>query len=54
MEVSAELLGQSEDALRATQEADRVDVLVLRDLADDFSPVAAGGPRRRQCRPQRT
>src|SRR5439155_361214 len=42
MEVSAELLGQSDDdALRATQEAEPVDVLVLRDLADQFGTVAA-------------
>src|SRR5207248_4262247 len=42
MEVSAELLGQSDDdALRATQEAESVDVLVLRDLADEFGTVAA-------------
>ena len=42
MEVSAELLGQSDDdALRATQEAEPVDVLVLRDLADEFGTVAA-------------
>src|SRR5204862_5085953 len=42
MEVSAELLGQSDDdALRATQEAEPVDVLVLRDLADEFDTVAA-------------
>src|SRR5256714_3903603 len=41
-EVSAELLGQSDDdALRATQEAEPVDVLVLRDLADEFGTVAA-------------
>src|SRR4051812_28640177 len=40
--VSAELLGQSDDdALRATQEAEPVDVLVLRDLADEFAAVAA-------------
>ena len=40
--VLAELLGQSDDdALRATQEAEPVDVLVLRDLADEFSTVAA-------------
>src|SRR5918992_280365 len=39
---SAELLGQSnDDALRATQEAEPVDVLVLRDLADKFCTVAA-------------
>src|SRR5206468_6227845 len=39
--VSAELLGQSDDdALRATQEAEPVDVLVLRDLADEFGTVA--------------
>src|SRR5207244_12552918 len=42
MEVSAELLGQSDDdALGATQEAESVDVLVLRDLADQFGAVAA-------------
>src|SRR3954451_6038717 len=40
--ISAELLGQSDDdALRATQEAEPVDVLVLRDLADEFAAVAA-------------
>src|SRR3712207_2762497 len=39
---SAELLGQSDDdALRATQEAEPVAVLVLRDLADEFGTVAA-------------
>src|SRR3954451_11930000 len=39
---SAELLGQSDDdALRAAQEAEPVDVLVLRDLADEFGTVAA-------------
>src|SRR5207245_9297215 len=42
LEVSAELLGQSDDdALRATQEAEPVFVLVLRDLADEFGTVAA-------------
>jgi hypothetical protein len=42
MEVSAELLGQSDDdALRATQEAAPVDVLVLRVLTDEFGTVAA-------------
>src|ERR671911_657336 len=42
MEVSAELLGQSDDdALGATQEAEPIAVLVLRDLADDFATVAA-------------
>jgi hypothetical protein len=42
MEVSAELLGQSDDdALRATQEAEPVDVLELRDLADELGTVAA-------------
>src|ERR687895_1066874 len=42
MEVSAELFGQSDDdALRATQEAEPVAVLVLRDLADEFGTVAA-------------
>src|SRR5256714_3826781 len=36
-----ELLGQSDDdALRATQEAEPIDVLVLRDLADEFGTVA--------------
>src|SRR5437016_2294744 len=39
IEVSAELLGQSDDdALRATQEAEPVDVLVLRDLATSSAP----------------
>src|ERR1051325_3047874 len=39
---SPELLGRSDDdALRATQEAEPVDVLVLRDLADEFGTVAA-------------
>ena len=39
---SAELIGQSDDdALWASQEAEPVDVLVLRDLADEFSAVAA-------------
>src|SRR5215216_5745568 len=38
---SAELLGQSDDdALRAAHEAKPVDVLVLRDLADEFRTVA--------------
>src|SRR5437764_695188 len=42
VEVSAELLGQSDDdALRATQEAEPVDVLVLRDLIEEFGTVAA-------------
>src|SRR5215218_2497410 len=42
VEVSAELLGQSDDdALRATQEAEPVDVLVLRDLVEEFGTVAA-------------
>src|SRR5206468_2165126 len=42
VEVSAELLGQSDDdALRASQEAQPVAVLVLRDLADEFATVAA-------------
>src|SRR2546423_11207682 len=42
LEVSAELLGHTDDdALRATQEAEPVDVLVLRDLADEFGTVAA-------------
>src|SRR5256714_15474453 len=41
-QASAELLGQSDDdALRATQEAEPVAVLVLRDLADEFGTVAA-------------
>src|SRR3954467_9194458 len=41
-EVSAELLGQSDDdALRATHEAEPVDVLVLRDLVEEFGTVAA-------------
>ena len=40
--VSAELLGQSDDdALRATQEAEPVAVLVLRDLADELGTVVA-------------
>ena len=40
--VSAELLGQpDDDALRATQEAEPVHVLVLRDLADELAAVAA-------------
>jgi hypothetical protein len=39
---SPELLGQSDDyALRAAQEAEPVDVLVLRDLADEFGTVTA-------------
>src|SRR5438067_11120631 len=39
---SAKLLGQSDDdPLRATQEAEPVDVLVLRDLADEFGTVPA-------------
>src|SRR4051812_14186577 len=39
---SAELLGESDDdAVRATQEAEPVDVLVLRDLADELGAVAA-------------
>src|SRR6476646_1688034 len=42
MEVSAELLGQSDDdGLRAAQEAEPVAVLVLRDLADEFGTVPA-------------
>src|SRR4051794_12621637 len=42
MEGSAELLGQSDDdALGATHEADPVDVLVLRDLAEELGTVAA-------------
>src|SRR3954452_1811728 len=40
--ISAELLGQpDDDALRATQEAEPVAVLVLRDLADQFGTVPA-------------
>ena len=40
--VLAELLGQSDDdPLRAAHEAEPVDVLVLRDLADEFGTVAA-------------
>src|SRR3954447_15360195 len=40
--ISAELLGQSaDDALRATQEAEPVAVLVLRDLADELGTVRA-------------
>ena len=39
MDVSAELLGQSDDALRPTQEAEPVAVLVLRDLADELGTV---------------
>src|SRR3954462_4419157 len=39
---SAELLGQpDDDALRATQEAEPVAVLVLRNLADELATVAA-------------
>src|SRR5918992_2211114 len=39
---SAELLGQpDDDAFGATHEAEQVDVLVLRDLADEFGTVAA-------------
>src|SRR5918995_1320701 len=39
---SAELLGQpDDDAFGATYEAEPVDVLVLRDLADEFGTVAA-------------
>ena len=39
---SAKLLRQSDDdALRATQEAEPIDVLVLRDLADEFGTEAA-------------
>ncbi len=39
---SAELLGQpDDDALRAAQKAEPVDVLVLRDLADELGTVAA-------------
>src|SRR5688572_22730997 len=42
MALLAELFGQSDDdALRATQEAEPVDVLVLRDLADEFGTVGA-------------
>src|SRR3954465_15916228 len=42
MEVSAELFGQSDDdAFRATQEAEPVAVLVLRDLVEEFGTVAA-------------
>jgi len=42
LEGSAELLGQSDDdARRATQEADPVDVLVLRDIANELATVAA-------------
>src|SRR4051812_49851307 len=42
MEVSAELFGQSDDdALRATQEAEPVCVLVLRDLVEELGTVAA-------------
>src|SRR4051794_1097889 len=42
MEVSAELFCQSDDdALRATQEAEPVFVLVLRNLADEFGTVPA-------------
>src|SRR3712207_6479446 len=42
IKVSAELLGQADDdPLRATQEAEPVAVLVLRDLADEFGTVAA-------------
>src|SRR5215207_2680193 len=42
MEASAELLGQpDDDALWATQEAEPVAVLVLRDLADEFGTMAA-------------
>jgi hypothetical protein len=38
VKVSAELLGQSvDDAFSATQEAEPVAVLVLRDLADEFA-----------------
>src|ERR671926_662985 len=39
---SAEPLGQADDdALRAAHEAEPVDVLVLRDLADEFGAVGA-------------
>src|SRR5436190_19299730 len=42
MEVSAELLRESDDdALRATQDAEPVGVLVLRDLTKEFGTVAA-------------
>src|SRR5688500_19104570 len=42
MEVSAEPLRQSDDdALGAAQEAEPVDVLILRDLADELGTVAA-------------
>src|SRR4051812_28486807 len=41
-ERSAELLGESDDdALGAAQEAEPVDLLVLRDLADELGTVAA-------------
>src|SRR5207253_521145 len=41
-EPSVELLGQpDDDAFRATRKAEPVDVLVLRDLADEFGAVAA-------------
>ena len=40
--VSAELLGQADDdALRSTQEAEPVETLVLRDLADELGTVPA-------------
>src|SRR4051794_31092653 len=42
MEASAQLLGQSDDdALGATQEAEPVEVLILRDLVEEFGAVAA-------------
>src|SRR5262245_24654853 len=42
VECLAELLGQSDDdALRASQEAEPVDILVLHDLANEFGAVAA-------------
>src|SRR5215218_4480289 len=42
MEVSSELLGQADDdAFRATQEAQPVDVLVLRDLVDELATMVA-------------
>src|SRR3954447_2874746 len=40
--MASELLSQSDDeALRAAHEAEPVDVLVLRDLVDEFGTVAA-------------
>jgi hypothetical protein len=42
MEASAELLGHSDDdALRPTKEAEPVEVLVLRDLVEEFGTVAS-------------